>query len=75
LTILFAAISGILGLFLLSGFPQPYHPVFNSEDFNEHGSIDAFYLSIEASDPLYNPERTRRFLEELGAVQVSEIEA
>lgn len=75
LTVLFAALFGILGLFAFTRFPQPYHPVFNSEDFNEHGSTDAFYLSIEASDPLYNPERTRRFLEELGAVQVSEIEA
>jgi hypothetical protein len=49
--------------------------VFNSEDFNEHGASDAFYLSIEAVDPQFNLDRTRRFLEELGAVQVSEIEA
>jgi hypothetical protein len=75
LTVLFAALSGVLGLFVATRFPQPYHPVFNSEDFNEHGSRDAFYLSIETSDPLFNPERTRRFLEELGSVQVSEIEA
>jgi hypothetical protein len=75
LTVLLGALAGILGLFALTRFPQPYHPVFNSEDFNAHGSQDAFYLTIEASDPLFNLERTRRFLEELGPAQVSEIEA
>lgn len=73
LVILLGALAGILGLFLFTGFPQPYHPVFNSEDFNEHGSQDAFYLSIEASDLNFDLERTRRFLEELGPAQVSEI--
>lgn len=75
LTILFAALSGVLGLFVLTRLPQPYHPVFNSEDFNQHGSQDAFYLSIEARDPQFNLERTRQFMEGLGSVQVSEIEA
>lgn len=75
LTVLLAALAGVLGLFVATGFPQPYHPVFNSEDFNQHGSQDAFYLSIESSDPMFNLERTRRFLEDLGSAQVSEIEA
>jgi hypothetical protein len=75
LTVLLGALAGILGLFAVTRFPQPYHPVFNSEDFNEHGSQDAFYLSIEASDPQFDLERTRRFLENLGPAQVSEIEA
>ena len=75
LTVLMAALAGVLGLFAFTRFPQPYHPLFNSEDFNAHGSQDAFYLSIEASDPMFNLERTRRFLEEMGSTQVSEIEA
>jgi hypothetical protein len=75
LTILLAALAGILGLFVVTRFPQPYHPVFNSEDFVEHGSSDCFYLDIEASDPGFDLERTRQFLQELGALQVSEIEA
>lgn len=73
LTVLLAAFAGILGLFAFTRFPQPYHPVFNSEDFIAHGSQDAFYLGIEASDPLFDLERTRRFLEGLGPAQVSEI--
>ncbi len=75
LTVLFGAIAGILGMFAVTRFPMPYHPLFNSEDFNEHGSVDAFYLSIEASDPKYDLEQTRRFLEGLGSAQVSEVEA
>src|SRR5512140_11635 len=75
LTILLAALAGILGLFAVTRFPQPYHPVFNSEDFVEHGSTDSFYLNIEASDPNFDLERTRQFMQVLGAVQVSEIEA
>jgi hypothetical protein len=74
LTILLAALAGIGGLFFFTRFPQPYHPVFNSEDFNQHASQDAFYLGIEARDPQFDPDRTRRLMEDLGSVLVSEIE-
>lgn len=75
LTVLFGAFTGVFGLFFATRFPQPYHPVFNSEDFNEHASQDAFYLDIEAKDPQYDLEKTRSFLQGLGAVEVTEIEA
>ncbi len=75
LTVLFSAVFGILGLFAVTRFPQPYHPVFNSPDFSEHASTDAFYLSVEKKDPKFQPETTRRLLQESGAVLVDEIEA
>lgn len=75
LTILLAAFGGVIGMFVVTGFPQPYHPVFNVEDFQKHGSLDGFYLGIEASDPNFDRENTRKFLEGLGATLVSEIEA
>lgn len=75
LTILLGALSGVLGLFFFTRLPQPYHPVFNSPDFIEHGSSDAFYLEIEAKDPQFKLDETRRFLEGLSAAQVVEIEA
>lgn len=75
LTILIAAIGGVIALFIATGFPQPYHPVFNVEDFQKHGSQDGFYLGIEARDPKYDPVQTRDFLENLGATLITEIEA
>lgn len=75
LTILFAALGGILGLFIFTRLPQPYHPVFNFEDFLQHGSQDGFYLGIEASDPKFDLERTRKVLQELQPVQIAEVEA
>ena len=33
LTILFAALCGVLGLFLLMKLPRPHHPLFGIEDF------------------------------------------
>ncbi len=75
LTVLFASFAGIFGMFAVTRFPMPYHPVFNSEDFLEHGSRDGFYLSIESSDALYDLENTRSFLENLGSTQVTEVKA
>ncbi len=75
LTVLTSAIFGVIGMFVVTRFPQPYHPVFNSEDFSEHGSTDAFYLTIENNDPKFQPERTRQLLQETGPVLVEEIEA
>jgi hypothetical protein len=75
LTVLLAAFGGIIGLLIATRLPQPYHPVFNVEDFQKHGSQDGFYLGIEASDPDFNLTDTRKFLESLGATLVSEIEA
>ena len=75
LTVLIAAIAGVLGLFIVTRFPQPYHPVFNSEDFTAHASQDGFYLDIEARDPRFDLDLTRSFLQELGALEISELEA
>ncbi len=75
LTVLLAAFGGVIGLFVVTGFPKPYHPVFNVEDFVEHGSQDGFYLGIEARDPKFDLAGTRKFLEDQGAILVSEIEA
>ena len=34
LTILFAALTAAIGMIVLNGLPQPYHPVFNVERFS-----------------------------------------
>jgi hypothetical protein len=62
--ILAAALTTVLGMFFANGLPEPYHPLFDAPGFTD-ASTDAFFLSIETNDPLYHPERTRAFLEEL----------
>lgn len=75
LTVLLGAFAGVFGMFFVTRFPQPYHPVFRSEDFNAHASTDGYYLGVEASDPKFNLEQTRRFLQDSGSILVEEIEA
>lgn len=73
MTILVAGIVCVLGFFALCGLPQPYHPVFNVERFSA-ASRDRYFLCVEAEDPEFDLERTRDFLEGLGATEVSEVE-
>jgi hypothetical protein len=72
LTILFAAISAVLGLLALCGLPMPYHPVFNVPRF-AHASRNRFFLCIEATDPLFELRATEEFLESLEAREVCEV--
>jgi hypothetical protein len=73
LTILFAAFVAVFGMLLLNGLPSPYHPVFNVPRF-ALASREKFFLLIEAADPKYDYEETRRFMESLGAQGVSDVE-
>jgi len=72
LTILFAAISAVLGLLALCGLPMPYHPLFNVPRFAT-ASRNRFFLCIEAEDPLFDREKTAEFLETLDPKEVSEV--
>jgi len=71
-TILVAALSAVLGMQALNGLPQPYHPVFNVPRF-ALASRNRFFLCVEARDPLFDLERTRRFLETLSPREVSTV--
>jgi hypothetical protein len=72
-TILFAAITAVVGMIVLNGLPMPYHPVFNVERFRKHASQDGFFLCIEAVDARYDRDRTRQYLESLGAIEVNDV--
>jgi hypothetical protein len=73
LTVLGGAVAAILGMLALNRLPMPYHPLFNVERF-ELASGSHFFLCIEAGDPLFDREGTRRFLESLNAAEVVEVE-
>ncbi|HKY31597.1 MAG TPA: DUF3341 domain-containing protein [Candidatus Polarisedimenticolia bacterium] len=73
MTILVAALTAVLGMLALNGLPRPHHPLFGVPRFREHASRDRFFLCIEAADPRFDPQATRRFLEELRPDGVTEV--
>jgi Protein of unknown function (DUF3341) len=72
MTILIAALAAVLGMLALNGLPMPYHPVFNVPRF-ALASRDRFFLLVEATDPKFDREATRRFLEGLAPREVSDV--
>lgn len=71
-TVLLAGLTAAIGMILLNGLPEPYHPVFNAPGF-ERASQDRFFLCIEAKDPKFEPQSTKKFLSTLNPIEVVEV--
>ena len=72
LLVLTASLSGVIGLFVLCGLPQPNHPLFNVPQF-ARATRDRFFLCIEATDPNFDLTSTRDFLDTLKPLSVAEV--
>ncbi|MDQ3906968.1 MAG: DUF3341 domain-containing protein [Acidobacteriota bacterium] len=72
LTVLFAALSGALGMLAINKLPQPYHPVFNVERF-KLATQNRFFLCIESGDPKFDRDATRNFLSGLQPREVFDV--
>jgi hypothetical protein len=72
-TVLIAAGSAVLGMFILNGLPMPYHPLFKVQRF-KLASRDRYFLAIDAEDPQFDREQTAELLRGLDPIEVSEVE-
>jgi len=73
LTILFATLTAVFGMFALNKLPTPYNPLFYSKRFAKV-TDDGFFLSIERRDANFDLDSSATLLRDLGAVNVEVIE-
>jgi hypothetical protein len=62
MTVMFAAYTTVIMLFVLSRLPRHYNPLFKSARFRRATS-DRFFIVIEATDHRFNPKSTHQLLE------------
>jgi len=72
LTVLLAAIASVIGMLVMNKLPRWHHPLFESALFRKAGD-NGFLMTIESTDPQFDMERTRRFLESIGAIAIEEV--
>jgi hypothetical protein len=72
LTILLSAFGAVFGMFFLNNMPRHNNPLFNADVF-KRTTDDGFFVVIEASDPLFNEEKTTQFFKDAGAVHIEAI--
>jgi hypothetical protein len=72
MTILFAALAGIIGMLLGNGLPRLNHPLFGSERFVA-ASRDGLFVLLRADDPRYEVDRVLHDLARLDPLHVEQV--
>lgn len=73
LTVLLAAFGAFFGMLVLNRLPRFHHPVFTSARI-ERATDDRFFISLEATDPLFSAAETRQLAESLGGTHIEPLE-
>jgi hypothetical protein len=73
LTVLFAALGAVIGMLITNRLPQLFHGWFYSSKFCQF-SNDKFFVSVEASDKMYDAGKTKTFLESIGGKHIEVVE-
>ncbi len=72
LTVLFSALTALGGMLVLNRLPHPSHPLDLNRRF-ARSTDDRFFLLIEARDPRYEEQTTKKLLGETEASSVEEV--
>lgn len=72
LTVLFAGVTTLLVMLALNRLPRLHNPLFDVARF-DRATQDRFFISIDASDPLFNMDSASALLNGTGAAAVEEI--
>lgn len=73
LGVLATAFTCVFGMMALNGLPRFHHPLLSKASFLKV-SDDRFVIAIEASDPSFDPEKTRAMLEAVGGTNIDLVE-
>jgi len=69
LAILCAVFCSFFGMWIANKLPRVWYPLFRSERFGRV-TDDGFFLAIEASDRRFDADKTRKLLEDAGAIAI-----
>ncbi len=70
--VLCAAFGALIGMLILNGLPELYHPLFGAKLF-EGVTTDKFVLCIELQGKDYPPEKAKEALTRCGAIAIEEV--
>ena len=69
LGILLAVLTSFFGMWMANKLPQVWHPFFRLERFGR-ATDDGFFIGIEARDSRFDLDKTKKLLEDAGAIAV-----
>ena len=72
MTILFAALAGVVSILIGNGLPRLNHPLFNSERF-EAASRDGLFVLLRADDPRYDADGVLHAFAQLDPLHVERV--